>query len=106
MNYVERSPSVFEATQFNKEGDHPLVKRGYRQQKRPMSTTVLYVSESMPRSFDCAWAWILTGPHNFEEIKVTDWVVKEVGNPRHKIYTNEEFEKRFMPQPETIGVFA
>lgn len=105
MNYVERKPSVFEATQFNKEGDHPLVKRGYRQQKRPMSATQLYVTDSLPRSMECAFAWVLTGPHNFEEIQVTDWVVQEIGNPRHKIFTDAQFQRRFMPQPQIEEIY-
>lgn len=101
MNYVERDPPVYEAVQFNKEGDYPLVKRGYRFKNH------LYATDMLPRSPECSFTWVLSSPHNFEEIKLGNWVVSNSKSAKLEICTDAEFQARFkekelFPEEETF----
>lgn len=99
MIYVERNPPTFEAVQFKVPSDHPNIKLGYKRTYRHIVSHHIFVNDKLPDDRDCVACWVLSGIHNFDEIKVGDWVVNVVGSLKLKVYSDAEFQSKFMAEP-------
>lgn len=94
MYFVEVNPRKFTAIQFNKEGDIPGIKRGYCQTRG--THVALYISDSMPRSPDCRFCYVMELGSERNEVQLTDWVLTNVKNGKVKVYPLKDFLKKFV----------
>lgn len=83
----------FQAVKFSKVEDYPTVKRGYIQNKSGIE--YVFVSDSLPRSMDCKFCYVLDNISGRTVLQLGDWIVTNMKSGKTKIYSDKNFHEKF-----------
>lgn len=96
MQVIERKPRLYEAVQFNKEGDFVGVRRGYLETKN--GHEALFISDSYPRSMTCQFCYVLETGIVRSRVNVGDWILVETRDDKvvRKVIPDKKFQKKYV----------